>query len=126
MTFAPGGHFANEKRKFLDPDLYLFHLRFIDHDMTEDRLSLRRAQRDQQSGALQETERKVTGWDNAWQTYKHLSALEPVAETVDFPELRDKLNAGWRRKDDKSPFFTFGGGRSKEVYRLPERFAAVF
>jgi hypothetical protein len=126
IVFAPGGHFANERRKFLDPDLYLFHLRFIDYDMTEERLSLRRAQRKQQSGALSETKRKVTGWDNAWETYKKLSALEPVAETVDFPQLREKLNAGWRRKDEKSPFYTFGGGRSKEVYRLPERFAAVF
>lgn len=126
ITFAPGGHFANEKRGFLAPDLFLFHLRFIDHDMTEERLSLRRAQRDQQSGALKETERKVTGWDNAWHTYKALSVLEPVAETVDFPDLRAALEKGWRRKDEKSPFFTFGGGRSKEVYRLPERFAAVF
>jgi hypothetical protein len=49
-----------------------------------------------------------------------------VAETVDFPDIRKALNKGWRRKDEKSPFFTFGGGRSKEVYRLPERFATVF
>ncbi|MEM9577393.1 MAG: glycosyltransferase family 2 protein [Pseudomonadota bacterium] len=126
IVFAPGGHFANQPQKFLAPDLYLFHLRFIDYRMTEERLSLRRAQREQQSGALEDTERKVTGWDNAWETYKHLSTLEPVAETVDFPEVREKLNAGWRRKDDKSPFFTFGGGRSKEVYKLPERFASVF
>lgn len=126
IVFAPGGHFANERRKFLDPDLYLFHLRFIDHDMTEARLATRRAQRNQQSGELEKTERKVTGWDNAWNTYKHLSTLEPVAETVDFPDLYAELNKGWRRKDEKSPFFTFGGGRSREVYKLPNRFATVF
>lgn len=126
IVMAPGGHFANEGQKFLDPDLYLFHLRFIDYKMTEERLSLRRSQRDQQSGKLEDSKRKVTGWDNAWQTYLQLSVKEPVAETVDFPELREELNAGWRRKDEKSPFFTFGGGRSKEVYALPERFAEVF
>lgn len=126
IVFAPGGHFANERRKFLDPDLYLFHLRFIDHDMTEARLATRRAQRNQQSGELEKTERKVTGWDNAWNTYKHLSTLEPVAETVDFPDLYVELNKGWRRKDEKSPFFTFGGGRSREVYKLPNRFSTVF
>lgn len=126
IVMAPGGHYANERRKFLDPDLYLFHLRFIDYQMTHDRLSLRRSQRNQQSGVLNKTTRKVTGWDNAWDTYEHLSGLEPVAETVDFPDLRKTLNAGWRRKDEKSPFYTFGGGRSKEVYRLPNRFSTVF
>lgn len=126
ITFAPGGHFANERRKFLDPDLYLFHLRFVDYDMTEARLFLRKSQRTRQSGALEQTKRKVTGWDNAWETYKQLSMKEPVAETVDFPDLRQKLNDGWRRKDEKSPFFTFGGGRSKELYQLPDRFARVF
>lgn len=126
IVFAPGGHFANERRKYLAPNLYLFHLRFIDYQMTEERLSLRRAQRTQQSGALDDTERKVTGWDNAWETYKKLSSLNPVAETVDFPEEREKLNAGWRKKDEKSPFYTFGGSRSREVYKLPERFAHVF
>lgn len=126
IVMAPGGHFANERRHFLDPDLYLFHLRFIDYDMCHERLMLRKSQRNQQSGALDDTKRKVTGWDNAWETYKALSAKEPVAETVDFPELRAELIKGWRRKDEKSPFFTFGGGRSKEVYRLPDRFAQVF
>jgi hypothetical protein len=126
IVFAPGGHFADEARKFLDPDLYLFHLRFIDYKMTEERLQLRKSQRNQQSGALDETKRKITGWDNAWETYKQLSARIPVAETVDHSELREELNKGWRRKDPKNPFYTFGGGRSKEVYRLPERFSSVF
>jgi hypothetical protein len=126
IVFAPGGHFANEARKFLDPDLYLFHLRFIDYKMTEERLQLRKSQRNQQSGALDKTERKITGWDNAWETYKQLSARVPVAETVDHSKLREELNKGWRRKDPKNPFYTFGGGRSKEVYTLPERFSSIF
>ena len=126
ITFAPGGHFADERRKFLDPHLFLFHLRFIDHDMTKDRLLVRKKMRLQQSGALEDSDRKVTGWDNAWKTYEHLSTLAPVAETVDHPDLRETLNKGWRRKDEKSPFFTFGGGRSREVYKLPPRFASVF
>lgn len=126
IVMAPGGHFANESQKSLDPNLFLFHLRFIDYKMTEERLFLRKSQRNQQSGALDDTKRKVTGWDNAWETYKKLSDLDPVKETVDFPDLIDELNAGWRRKDEKSPFFTFGGGRSRELYSLPERFSAVF
>ena len=34
-----------------------------DHDMTEKRLATRRAQREIQSGALDEVEREKTGWD---------------------------------------------------------------
>lgn len=126
IVFAPGGHFANQGKKFLDPNMFLFHLRFIDHDMCKERMALRRSQRNLQSGELGKTSRKTTGWDHAWETYKQLSVRVPVKETVQFPQLIQDLNNGWRRKDEKSPFFTFGGGRSREVYRLPPRFASVF
>ena len=94
--------------------------------MTKERLFLRKSQRNQQSGEIEKTDRKITGWDNAWKTYEHLSTLDPVAETIDFPDIRKELNKGWRRKDEKSPFYTFGGGRSRDVYTLPERFKSVF
>lgn len=125
ITFAPGGHFADEKEGHLDPALYLFHLRFVDYQMTHDRLATRRAQRNIQSGALAETERKTTGWDHAWDQYLALSKLDPVAETVDFPEFRTHMINGRKLRDDKV-FWTFGGGRSGQVYRLPERFATLF
>jgi len=124
IDLAPGGHFANHPKLHLDPHLYLFHLRFIDHDMTEARLATRRAQRVIQSGALEEVEREKTGWDTAWETYKALSKETPRAETVDFPEFRKEMVDGWREK--KVVYFSPGGARPKGVYRLPERFKAVF
>lgn len=125
ITFAPGGHFASEKVPFLDPHLYLFHLRFVDFAMTHDRLALRLEQRNIQSGDLAEVERKVTGWDTAWSSYEALSKLDPSAETVEFPEFRREMQEGWRLKEG-TPFWSVGGGRSSKVYRLPERFAQLF
>ena len=124
IDIAPGGHFANHPKLHLDPHLYLFHLRFIDHDMTEGRLAMRRAQRVIQSGALEEVERAKTGWDTAWETYKGLSKETPLAETVDFPEFRKEMVEGWREK--KVVYFAPGGARPKGVYRLPERFKVLF
>jgi len=124
IDIVPGGHFANHPRLHLDPHLYLFHLRFIDHDMTEKRLATRRAQREIQSGALEEVEREKTGWDTAWDTYKALSKMKPKAETVDFPEFRKEMIDGWKPK--KVVYWAPGGARPPGVYRLPERFKALF
>lgn len=124
VTLAPGGHFANHDKLFLDPHLYLFHLRFIDHDMTSDRLATRRAQRTIQSGALDENERATTGWDTAWATYGGLSREKPLAETIDFPEFRQEMRDGWHEKN--KIYFATGGGRPNGVYRLPKRFSELF
>lgn len=124
IDIVPGGHYANHPHLHLDPHLYLFHLRFIDHDMTKARLATRRAQRERQSGALEEVERKTTGWDTAWATYTALSKQKPRAETVDFPEFRKEMIAGWRPK--KAVYFAPGGARPPGVYRLPERFRTLF
>ena len=124
VTFAPGGHFANHDKLFLDPHLYLFHLRFIDHDMTAERLTTRRAQRTIQSGALGDSERATTGWDTAWATYEGLSREKPLAEQIEFNDFRQEMIDGWRPK--KKVFWAPGGARPKGVYRLPKRFSQLF
>lgn len=124
IEFVPGGHYGSHPTLHLDPHLYLFHLRFIDYEMTEARLAKRRAQRNLQSGALDEVSREKTGWDTAWDTYQLLSRETPRAETVDFPEFRQEMIDGWRQK--KVVFWAPGGARPKGVYRLPARFASAF
>ncbi|WP_208348281.1 glycosyltransferase family 2 protein [Pseudaestuariivita rosea] len=124
VSFAPGGHYANHNRVHLDENLYLFHLRFIDYNMTKDRLALRREQRNIASGDLKEVKRKATGWDTAWDDYQIYAKREPVAETASFPEVRAKMLEGWKVK--KGSYWSLSGGRSKEVYRLPERFSELF
>ena len=124
LDIVPGGHFASHPHLYLDPHLYLFHLRFIDHDMTQKRLATRLAQREIQSGALTDTKRDATGWDTAWDTYSALSKETPRAETIDFPEFREEMVAGWRQK--KVVYWAPGGARPKGVYRLPDRFSRLF
>jgi len=124
IGFVPGGHFATHPVLHLDPNLYLFHLRFIDYAMTEQRLATRREQRKIQSGDLSEVNRNATGWDTAWDTYLSLSKETPRAERIDFPEFRQEMVDGWREK--KVIYWAPGGARPKGVYRLPERFAHVF
>lgn len=124
IDIVPGGHFANFPKLHLDPHLYLFHLRFIDYDMTEQRLALRREQRTIQSGELGSTERATTGWDTAWATYSSLSKETPLREDVEFTAFREEMVAGWRPK--KKVYWAPGGARPKGVYRLPERFRTLF
>lgn len=124
IDIVPGGHFANHPKLYLDPHLYLFHLRFIDYGMTEARLATRREQRTLQSGALGDSERAATGWDTAWATYSTLCKETPLAETIDFPDFRKEMIDGWKPK--KVVYFAPGGARPKGVYSLPDRFARLF
>lgn len=124
IDIVPGGHFANHPHLHLDPHLYLFHLRFIDYDLCAARLAMRRAQREIQSGALQDVAREKTGWDTAWDTYISLCKQKPIREDVEFAEFRAEMKAGWRVK--KEVYFAPGGARPKGLYALPERFASVF
>lgn len=124
LDMVAGGHFANHPILHLDPHLYLFHLRFIDNDLCAARLAIRRAQRDIQSGALEEVTRKKTGWDTAWDTYVDLSKQKPLRETIDFPEFRQEMIEGWKEK--KVVYWAPGGARPKGVYTLPPRFSTAF
>jgi hypothetical protein len=124
IDIVPGGHFATHPKLHLDPHLFLFHLRFIDHDLCAARLATRRAQRDIQSGALSDVSREKTGWDTAWDTYVDLSKQKPIREEIDFTEFRAEMVDGWRVK--KEVYYAPGGARPKGVYSLPPRFAALF
>jgi hypothetical protein len=124
IDIVPGGHFATHPHLHLDPHLYLFHLRFIDYDLCAQRLATRRAQREIQSGALEEVSREKTGWDTAWDTYISICKDKPIREDVEFADFRAEMKAGWRQK--KEVYWAPGGARPRGIYSLPERFAKVF
>ncbi|MDZ7905333.1 MAG: glycosyltransferase family 2 protein [Cypionkella sp.] len=124
IDIVPGGHFASHPQLHLDPHLYLFHLRFIDYDLCAARLATRRAQRDIQSGSLEEVSRQKTGWDTAWDTYISLCKEKPIREDVEFADFRAEMRDGWKPK--KVVYWAPGGARPKGLYSLPERFASVF
>lgn len=124
VAFTIGGHANNHLPRVLDPHLYLIHLRFFDYDITCARLGLRREMRDIMTG-----ERNAKDGGHAWgkdlENFKALASGVPVREDADLGDFRARMVAERQLLHDGKVAF-WGGGRSKELYRLPPRFAQVF
>ncbi|MFP5478145.1 MAG: glycosyltransferase family 2 protein [Alphaproteobacteria bacterium] len=122
--FTIGGHANTHQPRVLDPHLYLLHLRFFDHDRVTERLQGRKELRATMSGE-DHVKGKGKAWGNDLATFQKLSKLKPVREDAELADFRRKmLDQKEDLHDGKITFF--GGGRTKELYRLPERFASVF
>jgi hypothetical protein len=127
VQWSPGGHSCSWNDRTVDPHLYLAHLRFVSHDVTLARLEGRRALRAAQvaaEGGEAETPARRSIWEKDAESYLALSKLEPVAETVDFPDVR-RVMVEKKREVTPGGHWFFGGGRSKVLYRLPERFTGL-
>lgn len=124
IQFSPGGHSCNIDKRTVDPNLYLVHLRFFDHATTMARLEGRRQMKAQEAATVGEDKPRRSIWEKDGETYERLSRQEPVAETVDFTAFR-KLMVEKKREVKPGGHWFFGGGRSKELYRLPERFTGL-
>lgn len=124
VGFTIGGHANTHLPRVLDPHLFLIHLRFFDHDITSARLSGRKEMRQIMTG-----DRDPAAVGHAWgkdlENFKKLASGVPVREDADLPEFRAKMVDGMQLLHNDTVAF-FGGGRTKELFRLPERFASVF
>ena len=123
-SFTIGGHANSHQPRILDPHLYLIHLRFFDYDMVTERLKGRKDMRKTMAG---DRDLKDVGqaWGNDLEKFLKLAKGKPVREDIELPDFRRKMvEAKQDLHDGKITFF--GGGRSKELYYLPERFAHVF
>lgn len=123
-SFTVGGHANSHQPRVLDPHLYLVHLRFFDYDMVTERLAGRKDMRATMAG---DRDPKDVGkaWSKDLETFLALSKLTATREDAELPEFRKKMIAEQQHLHDGKITF-FGGGRSKELYRLPDRFASVF
>lgn len=123
VGFTIGGHANNHQPRYLDPHLYLLHLRFYDFDLSYKRLSERATMRKDVYEGVEKAQ--TDPWTQGIEVYKALSSQKPVATTIDFPEFRKKMiNEAQDLHNGRITFF--GGKRSKELYRLPDRFADLF
>ena len=122
--FTIGGHANDHQPRVLDPHLYLIHMRFFDHDRTVERLGGRKVLREVITGD-RPPEEASQAWRKDLDTYLRLSKGHAVREDVELPEFRQKMIEGQQALHDGKILF-FGGGRTKELYRLPDRFAQVF
>jgi hypothetical protein len=123
VAFTMGGHANNHQPRQLDDHLYLMHLRFYDFDLSCERLKGRAVLRKDLYENADGDAKDV--WTKSIETYKRLALQEPKETTIDFPEFRETmLTKSQDLHGGKVTFF--GGGRSKELYRLPDRFTSVF
>ncbi|MBN2906919.1 MAG: glycosyltransferase family 2 protein [Rhodobacteraceae bacterium] len=125
IGFSVGGHGSNLRRVPLDPHLYLFHLRYVDHELSRQRLEKRRKWMELKNGPVAQTGRKKATWDQGDEVFNSLSQLEPVATTMEFPDFRKAMIEGRTQAASTGNWF-FRNMRSKELYHLPERFTTLF
>ena len=122
VNFTVGGHANNHQPRFLDPHLYLLHLRFYDYEKSCERL-IGRAEMRKVMQSEAEVQKKQP-WSNAIEGFRNLALQEPKDTTLDFPDFRRRMVE--KAKDLHNGKVTFfGGGRGKDLYRLPERFREV-
>lgn len=124
IRFSIGGHGSNIRHVTLDPQLFLFHLRYMDDALSRERLMARRDWIEQKDGPRPEEQTGGSTWWQGTKGFDHLSRMTPVAEQSDFPEIVTRMRDG--RMAAKTGNWFFGNHRSRELYRLPERFAALF
>lgn len=122
--FTIGGHANSHQPRVLDPHLYLVHLRFFDYDMATERLAGRKDMRTTMTGD-RDPASVGKAWSKDLETFLALSKGVALREDAELPEFRKKMIEGQQHLHDGKITF-FGGGRTRELYRLPERFAPVF
>ncbi|MBA4324105.1 MAG: hypothetical protein C0426_03325 [Rhodobacter sp.] len=122
--FTIGGHANSHQPRVLDPHLYLIHLRFFDFDRVTERLAGRKDMR-----AIMAADRNPDAVGRAWgkdlETFLALSKGTAEREDAELPEFRKRMVEEQQHLHDGKITF-FGGGRTKSLFRLPDRFASVF
>ena len=122
--FTVGGHANSHQPRVLDPHLYLVHLRFFDFDMVTERLAGRKDMRAIMAGD-RNPDQVGKAWGKDLETFLALSKGVAVREDAELPEFRKRMIDEQQHLHDGKITF-FGGGRTKSLFRLPDRFASVF
>jgi hypothetical protein len=124
ISFSVGGHGSSSRDVTLDPKLFLFHLRYVDDQISRERLLSRKSWVEEKSGPLDVGAKGGSTWHQGTDSFEALSKLAPVEERVDFPEFVQQMKDG--RKQAGTGNWFFQSMRSKELYRLPDRFSRLF
>lgn len=124
VAYSGGGHGSNIHRVPLDPHLYLFHLRYVDDKISQERLEGRKDWIEKRRGKYEPGKRSKNSWDEGSDVFIELRQKIPMAETVNFDPVRNEM---------VSHLDHYGSGkwlykniRSTDIYRLPIRFSSLF
>jgi hypothetical protein len=121
--FTAGGHANTHQPRVLDPHLFLLHVRFYDYEASKARLLARRTMKSVDDAAEDSAAAKH-GWTKDLDTFTRLSEGTPVREDCELTDFRRKMIEDQQHLHDGKITF-FGGGRTKELYSLPARFATL-
>jgi Glycosyl transferase family 8 len=125
INFSVGGHGCASADVVLDPNLYLFHLRFMDDTLSRARLLSRKAWAEDKTNATPGGTKATNTWLRGTDTFETLSQQVPTEERAEFPEFVKAMRDGRQQAESTGNWF-FKTMRSKELYRLPERFSRLF
>ncbi len=121
--FWPGGHVNSLGPRHLPDGLYMLHLRFFDRYQMEARAEERRR-------SIQSTDELNPNYSNLETWYDtlalHTDILENTefkGEDIDIPEFRTEMQKQVQKAPNR---FAWRRVQSPYLYRIPERFAAVF
>jgi hypothetical protein len=128
INWSIGGYYSDCPTLNLDPALFLFHLRFLDHAMLRARQASRQVM--MQPGAAKGAEVAGAGW------------LKGAQDMTDFlqsfvdagPPLETDFSFGWQRKriidswhhDAEAGIWRHDRLHNRKTYRLPDRMADQF
>lgn len=127
VRWTVGGHYATYPELHLDPHLYLFHLRFVDHAM----LIARQATRQAVVGTAAQRQEDIAG--SGWakgrdeiseflQSFQEKGA--PIADDFRFEWQRSRIAAGWAF-DSKDGFWRHAKLHNRRTYTVPRRFLGL-
>ena len=123
VRFSPGGHGIAFGGAVVDPALVLFHLRYMDSDLSRSRLEERRAFALEKAGTAEIAETSKLRWSKDLEAFEELQSRAPATEEVDLNEVARRIDK--KVLADSGNWF---GGRwvSKDLKLIPDRFLGLF
>lgn len=118
-----GGHGSNAADARLDPQLWLFHLRYMDDTLSTERLRRRQAFIEEKAGSAEAARNSSSTWARGTSELERLRVMSPIAERSNFP---DEVQHMVRRREHAGGNWFWGRVRSSALYRLPQSFGTPF
>ena len=128
LNWSIGGHYSDFPSLHLDPALFLFHLRFVDHDMLRARQASRQAM--MQPGAAKGAEVAGAGWLKGAQDmtdflHSFVEAGPPLDNDFSFGWQRKRITDSWEH-DPQAGIWRHARLHNRKTYRLPDRMQDQF
>jgi hypothetical protein len=122
VTWSLGGHCADFPQLTLDRDLFLFHLRYLDHGLLLERQASRQAMMVNAGVAgagWAKGQDEMTGFLQSF-----VDSGAPEAGDFSFDWQRKRISKGWAQ--DAHGFWRHTKLHNRRTYTIPDRFFDVF